>query len=315
MRSIHKRAIFLACGAALIAGVFSWAADDPAVRSRFYLTPAAAELVQQRLASPAPEGSEAKDFQQVPAPGVRFQANVAQATTSPWVDSNAWRFRRGIRKANYTKLAAGAAPLAAAEAFAYRVDAILNPDAADLPELAKMLAFLKGVDQPALPAMANVGIVDDGSPVMGEVLNMLTRRNLLYRVVAKPDPKLDLNVRLGDPDFPKEDAKNPSDFAARVRGKLGDDRRLVRLYGSNTAIAHLTGDGTHARLFVLSYSRNRSQQGLRVRVLGRYSPSKFRAYGIAEDAKLTDIENPENATEFSVPAFSTIAIVDLSPVK
>ena len=53
----------------------------------------------------------------------------------------------------------------------------------------------------------------------------------------------------------------------------------MRLYGTSTAIAHLTGDGKHARLFVLSYSRNRSQPGLRVRVLGRYSPLKFAAYG------------------------------------
>ena len=38
-------------------------------------------------------------------------------------------------------------------------------------------------------AMANIGIVDDGSPAMEEVLNMLTRRNLLYRVVTAPDPQ------------------------------------------------------------------------------------------------------------------------------
>ena len=315
MKRIHKRAILLACGAALIAGVLSRAAEDPSGRSRVYVTSAAPDLVQQGLALPAPAGSAATSFQQVPAPGVRFQANVAQATTSPWVDSNAWRFRRGIQKANYSKLAAGAAPLAAAEAFAYHVDAILNPDPADLPELAKILAYLKGLEQPALPAMANIGIVDDGSPVMGEVLNMLTRRNLLFRVVAKPDPKLDVNVRLGERDFPRESANNPGDFAARVRARLGDDKRLVRLYGGNTAIAYLTGDAKHARLFVLSYSRNRIQPGLRVRVLLRYSPVKFAAYGLAADAGLADVENPENSTEFSLPAFSTIAVVDLDAAR
>ena len=60
--------------------------------------------------------------------------------------------------------------------------------------------------------MANVGIVDDRSPVMGEVLNMLTRRNLLYRVVSKPDPKLDLTVRLGDPGLPQAGREEPERF-------------------------------------------------------------------------------------------------------
>ena len=69
------------------------------------------------------------------------------------------------------------------------------------------------------------------------------------------DRKLDITVQLGTKDFPKESAENPSDFAARVRAKLGDDRRLVRLYGATTIIAHLTGDGKHARLFLLNYGR------------------------------------------------------------
>ena len=313
MTASNQRSLLFAFGAALIAGAFSTAAEDPAGRSRFYVTPAAAALVEQGLALPAPAGPEAAAFQPVPAPGVRFRPNEAQATTSPWVDSNAWRFQRGLRKGNYSKLEAGSAPLAAAEAFTFHADAILNPDPADLPELAKILTFLKTLDQPALPVMANIGVIDDGSPVMGEVLNMLNRRNLLYRVVPKPDPKLDLNVRLGDPDFPKQAANNPSDFAARVRAKLGDDKRLLRLYGTNTAIAYLTGDGKRARLCVLSYSRNRVQQGVRIRLLGRYSAVKFAAYGAAPGAGLMDFDHPSGATEFTIPPFSTIAVIDLGP--
>jgi hypothetical protein len=60
------------------------------------------------------------------------------------VDSNLWRFQRGLKKANYAKLPAGSAPLAAAEAFAFRADAIPNPDSAGIAELGKVLAFLKG---------------------------------------------------------------------------------------------------------------------------------------------------------------------------
>ncbi len=79
-------------------------------------------------------------------------ANVAQATTAPWIDSNAWRFQRGLRKVNYAKLAAGGSPLAAAEAFTFGVEAILNPDPADVEELGRMLQFLK--DARARPAVA-----------------------------------------------------------------------------------------------------------------------------------------------------------------
>src|SRR6185503_3989708 len=103
---------------------------------------------------------------------VRTQANEAQATTAPFIESNGWRFERGIRNANYAKLPAGSAPLAAAESFVFGVDAILNPDPADVPELGKLLRFLKSQNQPSMPVMANIGVIDDKSPAMDEVLNM-----------------------------------------------------------------------------------------------------------------------------------------------
>lgn len=302
------------CGAALAAIVLC----APAERPRFYVTGAASSLVDQGLASPAPAGPEADAFQQVPAPAITARMNVAQATTAPWIDSNGWRFRRGIARANYSKLPAGSAALAAAEAFTYGVDALLNPDPADVPALGNMLRFLGAHAAAPMPPMTNIAVVDDHSPAMDEVLNMLTRRNLLYRVVPSPDRKADLTVQLGTKDFPKGSAENPSDFAARVREKLGDDRRLVRLYGASTLIANLTGDGRHARLFLLSYGRGRGgggQQPIRVRVLGTWQPTGFAAYGAPEGARLADVENPANATEFSVPVFNTLAIVDLEPAS
>ena len=38
---------------------------------------------------------------------------------------------------------------------------------------------------------------------------------------------------------------------------------------------------------------------------------KFAGYGAAAGAQLTDIENPGNSTEFSVPNFNTLAVIDL----
>ena len=308
----------LACTAALAIGTWAPAAQ-PASPRRVYVTAAASALVAQGLAGAAPEGAEATAFQEVPAPAVRYLTNVARATNVPWIDSNGWRFARGIRKARYTTLPPGSAPLAAAESFVFNVDAILNPDPKDVDELGDMLRFLKVLEQPPLPEMVNIGVVDDPSPLMGEVLNLLMRRNLLYKVVKAPDRTLDLTVQLGTPDFPTDAAANPYEFAARVRAKLGDDKRLVRLYGTSTVLAHLTGDRTRSRLFLLAFGNRRQQsagpQAIRARLLGRYQPAKFASYGGSDDMKLSDLRHPGNATEFWVPSFNICAVVDLDPAR
>jgi hypothetical protein len=123
-------------------------------------------------------------YTKVPPPNIRMRMNEASATTVPWIDSNASRYMRGVKKAFYAKLPAGSAPLAAAEAFAYGIDAILEPAPDDKQALDTMLEFLRRVDAHRMPMLANIGIVDDGSPEMAEVLNLLSRRNLLYRVVT-----------------------------------------------------------------------------------------------------------------------------------
>ena len=317
MRSVSA---FLLAGATVVAhGVLAVAVAQSPAPSKLYLTAAASSLVEQGLAAAAPTGSDAASYQEVPSPGVRYLPNVARATNVPWIDSNGWRFARGMRKVNYAKVPAGSASLAAAEAFVFNVDAIINPDPKDLEDLGRMLRFLKANQQAALPDLVNIGVVDSPSPLLNEVLNLLTRRNLLYKVVASPDRTLDLNVQLGTSDFPAEAAANPYEFAARVRAKLGDDKRLVRLYGTSTVIARLTGDKSRARLSLLSFSSRRQQdagaQGIRVRVLGRYQPAKFAAYGGNPEAKVSDVRHPGTTTEFWVPDFSTCAIIDLEAVK
>jgi hypothetical protein len=304
-------------GVAILLG--SWRpAAAPAAPGRIHLTPAGAAIISEGLATAAPDGAAAAAFTDVPAPTMRFLPNVARATNVPWIDSNGWRFARGVGKARYAALPAGAAPLAAAEAFAFDVDAILDPNPADLDELARLLRFLQPLQQPPLPPLVNLGIVDDGTPQMGEVLNLLTRRNLFYRIVTAPDRALDLNVRLGTPDFPKESAANPYEFAARVRAKLGDDKRFVRLYGTSTVLARLTGDRKRARLSLLAFDNRRQQvansQSIRVRVRGRYKPARFAGYAAAGEATVTDLRRPGDATEFWVPSFRICAVIDLERI-
>ena len=311
----HCRWSAVLAGSALLATLAAFAPGTQTQAPAIYLSAAASSLVQEGLAAAAPAADAAAGFEEVPAAGVQFLPNVARATNVPWIDSNGWRFARGLRKAHYSQVPAGQGPLSAAEAFVFDVDAILNPDPKDLPELATMLRFLKELRQPPMPPLANVGVVDDGTPVMAEVMNLLTRRNLLYKVVAKPDPSLDVNVQLGTPDFPAAAAANPYEFAARVRAKLGDDRRLVRIYGTSTVLARLTRSGGRARLSLLSFASSRQQSGsaqaMRVRLLGRYQPTRFAAHGAAAGAALGDLRHPANATEFWVPDFRTVAVVDL----
>jgi hypothetical protein len=251
-----------------------------------------------------------KDYETVPPPGIEMRMSDASATTVPWIDANGWRFQRGIKKALYADLPEGRSPLAAAEAFAYGVQAILKPHPADTARLQAMLEFLAKVDSPPLPVLANVGLIDDKTDEFGEVLNMLGRRNLAYRVVEKPDAKLDLMIKIGSKQFPKESVENPNDFAARVREKVTDDKRLVRLFGTYTVLAHLTGDGRHARLHLLNYSR-RPVEDVRIRILGPYKSVRL-AEAQDPTQQAMDVAPEARAIEFTVPRITTYAVVDLT---
>src|SRR5689334_16098237 len=99
----------------LVAAALLWGLWPAEQDNRFYVTVAASDLVTQGLAAAAP--GDAAGFEVVPNPGIRFQMNEAQATSAPWIDSNAWRFQRGLQKVNYATLPLGSATLAAAEAF------------------------------------------------------------------------------------------------------------------------------------------------------------------------------------------------------
>jgi len=141
-------------------------------------------------------------------------------------------------------------------------------------------------------------------------MNLLSRRNLLYKPVREPDRSMDLNVKLGTDQFPTEAARNPSDFAARVREKLSDEKRLLRIYGSSVVIGYLTGEGDNARLFLLNYL-SRPVVGLQVRVRGNYSVAKTHVPG-RPNAIVKDQLTRDGGTEFTMPDFQRFAVVDLT---
>jgi hypothetical protein len=236
------------------------------------------------------------------APKVQLRMDVASATNMPWIDSNGWRFLREPGRKWCYAATEGGAGLAAAEAYAFAADAVITASPAELPEFGRMLAFLRRIDRPAMPGLANFGIIDDGSDLTAEVFNLMTRRNLLYRVLKAPDPQLDLNLH------PK-DVADPYAYALEARRTLGDDKRLVRLYGSEIVIARLTGDGKHARLHLLNYSR-RPVLGLRVRLRGNWPAISLDVFSKDRTAP-TDISRREGTTEFTVPEMLSYAVATL----
>ena len=246
-------------------------------------------------------------------PRVAGRANVASPTQRPWIDANGWRFVRNPSGKFYYELPQGRAAIAAAEAFTYRGDAVLKIDPADLDVAAKMLAFLRELTPVNLPVIADIGVIDDGSPTTGEVMNLLTRRNLLFRKVPAPSSKLRVNIKLGSKEYPEAEAADPSAFAQKVRRRLGDENRSLRVYGSEIVLCRLTGDGARARLHLLNYS-GREIDSLRVRLRGKYGQGAVKAFGI-ENATLEEVVVADGATEFSISKIGVYAIVDLPVAK
>jgi hypothetical protein len=234
------------------------------------------------------------------SPGIDRKVMVASATSAPWVDANGWRFRRQPGGKYYYEVSPGAGALAAAEAFAFDADAVLQIDPADLEPVGKMLQFLRSLPEKKLPDIADFGFIDDGSDEAAEILNLLSRRNLLYRIVKAPDPQLRLNIRTN--------SDNPHLFAARIREQIKDEERSLRVYGSEVVLCRVTGDESRARIHVLNYAR-RGGEGIRLRVRGSYTHRKF--YSPGSTGEITDFAIADGFTEFSLPQIGPYAVVDL----
>jgi len=252
-------------------------------------------------------------LEEASAPGVDRQVQVASATRSPYLIANGWRFIRNRSGKYRYALPAGKAPLAVAEAFAYAASAILQLEAADLESAGKMLAFVRALTPADLPGLADIAVIDDQHPLVGEVMNLLARRNLLFTAVPTPNPRLPINIRIGSKEYTEEEAANPSDFALKIRRQLTDDRRSVRIYGSETVLCRLTGDETRIRLHLLNY-RGGKVDGLRIRLRGAFRKGQARGDQIRE-IPLDNFGVSDGSTEFSIPALNMYAIVDLQREK
>ena len=220
-------------------------------------------------------------------PKVQYRQNEASATRSPWIDANGWRILRASGKNFVYHVKGETAALAAAEAFTYGADAVISADAPGASAFGRMLDFLKTVPPMEATPVADFGVVDDGSDATGELLNLLTRMNLLYRIEREPNPSFHVNVRLGTKEYPTEEASNPSMTAHKIRSQIGDDNRSLRIYGSEVVVGRLLSGPKTARIFLINYS-GRPVLGLRVRARGTYSKADTRIFGAA-DARVAKV--------------------------
>lgn len=252
-------------------------------------------------------------LEEASAPGIDLQVQVASATRSPYLVANGWQFVRN-RSAKYRySLPAGKAVLAAAEAYAYGADVALQIETSDLGSLGKMMSFLRSVPATDLPAVADFAVVDDQHPLIGEVMNLLARRNLLFTVVAAPDARYPINIRVGSKEYSEDEASDPGAFALKVRRQLTDERRSVRIYGSETVLCRLTGDDRRVRLHLLNY-RGGKVDGLRIRLRGAFRKGDARGDDLG-DIALEDFAVSAGATEFTLPMMNVYAVIDLQREK
>ncbi len=270
---------------------------------QLYVAPPSADAWNKQGLSAKPLSDEAlRERIKLKNPGIDLQVAVASATRAPWVNANGWRMRRDSGRDFWYDLLAGAAPLAAAEAYAYGAKAVLKIDHSDVEAYGRMLQFLGSIPERTFPDVADFAFIDDGSPSSGELLNLLSRRNLLYKIVRAPDPHLRLNVA------PK--AEDPYVFAEEVRDRLTDDARSLRVYGAEVVLCRFTANESGARLHLLNYGRNKLG-ALRLRLRGQYARGELLATGSAK--KLEDYRVSKGFTEFSVPELVVYAVVDLTP--
>ncbi len=243
-------------------------------------------------------------------PGTRTDTSQTASTSrAPWVDANGWRYRRTPEKLFvYDGVPAQRLPLAVAEAYAYGGKAAIRAADGASKAAEPMLAFVKALEDGALPNVADIVVIDDGSPMVGEILNLLSRRNLLYTTKRDNSKQAKLVVEVGTSDFPRSSAANPAEFTKLVRQRLGDAKRSLRIYGSETIVGTLSSDGARARLQLLNYGTD-PVESFRVRTLGRWTVDRIRSFDDANPA-VEELEYHDGGTEFSVPRVSVYSVID-----
>jgi hypothetical protein len=290
----------------------------PALRQagveRLYVPPEAVAAWQKAGFTVLPWGDTERAARvALEVPGIAGRAQMASATSRPWVDANGWRFVRNPEGRFRCDVPARSVALAAAEAFAYGADVVLGVEPRGLEDFGRVLSFVRSMPAVDLPPAADVAIEDDGSDTFAEVLNLMARANLLFRVGPATGADVPLHVRIGSTEFPRESAEDPAAFALSVRRHLTDEKRSLRVYGSEAVLGRLVRDASRARLHLLNYG-GRPIEGLRVRLLGTWAQPQALVFGEGQ-RPVEDYVTRDGATEFSLPILGPYAVIDLAGAR
>ncbi|MBL8178453.1 MAG: hypothetical protein JNK48_27510 [Bryobacterales bacterium] len=245
-------------------------------------------------------GTDTAGYQKAMAPGVRYRMNMASATSSPWVDSNLWRYQRKPQASYLCDTKGKSVVVAMAEGYATGVKLALQIAPEQQGEYDKMAAFLKQIPDGPVKPWVNFTVSDDGSFQAGEVMNMLSRRSIGYGIGAKGDYALSAKMT------------NAYEAMQEMREKLGDERRVLRLFGSELTLAVAAREGARVRIHLVNYGQ-RPVEHLRLRVQGAFREANMKAYlygGLA--TKLRDFESGKDYTEFTLESLGAYGVLDLA---
>src|SRR5258708_3497548 len=92
-------------------------------------------------------------------PAVNYRMEEASASQSPWIDSNGSKILRQPHAQFYYDAPGAIGPLAAAEAFMFGANAMVQTDSAGLKPLAEMISFLGTLVEPSLPPAADLRLI------------------------------------------------------------------------------------------------------------------------------------------------------------
>jgi len=285
------------------------------------------------------------------APG--GEGATTSATGEPWIDSNAWLilYHRAATDRpvllsydppKSARLRPGSVELGVAEAavfgghFAIKLDerfrqglATAQPRAAaEWRRVARQLEFAESPYFRGSPA-GNIAVVvaapEGAAPKnaeldrVGEVMNLLARRNLPFVVVPRKDAspatleKFAMVIAVGQPPLEvngpilveRKEVLDPSAFAAEMRKLLGE-RRLYTLTNAETIITYpLRLEDGRLALHLLNYAID-PVRDIRVRMAGKFSRAQLLAPGGDAPAAL-----PIKDGEFAIPELRISAVVVL----
>lgn len=172
--------------------------------------------------------------------------------------------------------------------------------------------------------LANVGIITSESALWFEVMNLLARHNLPFRLIppasltSVPLKGLDLLIVLDEPSKAQNDGlaafereggqvikmlkgvADPNAFALAVRQKLGREHRVVDIWNGITVLVapFQEPDGTNLLLTALNYAHQ--ELPVQIRVKGAFSQVRYESPD--DPIALIPSQRRDGFTEFVLPA-------------